>query len=126
MKLNKAQIVFLIIVAIIGVYFLTGIFNFILNDAIKLISKNWSYDFTIKAFMHGYPKILESFILSIAISFIIVMFIMFLPQKESLFGKASFANTADINKMKLYAKPSKNINLDEYGIIVGKHNNKLL
>ena len=126
MKLNKAQIVFLIIAAIIGVYFLTGIFNFILNDAIKLIPKNWSYDFTIKAFIHGYPKILESFILSIVVSFIIVMIIMFLPQKESLFGKASFANTADINKMKLYAKPSKNINLDEYGIIVGKHNNKLL
>lgn len=129
MNLTKSQIVFLVIVALIATYFLTGALTFVLNDAIKLLPKHWSLFFTIEALTNNYPNAYKALGLSALISFGVAFIVPFIPKKESLHGNAKFATSADINKMNLFEKKPKKkgeINKDETGIIIGKHNGRLL
>ena len=117
MKLNKAQAIFLTIIAFIISYFLAGILCFALNDAFKMIPKKWAPDFTFVAIINSYPQIYPAVGLALLLSFSVVFIIPFLPQQRSLHGKARFASAAEIRKLGLYGKD---------GIIIGKYNNKLL
>ncbi|KAA3682730.1 type IV secretory system conjugative DNA transfer family protein (plasmid) [Campylobacter fetus] len=117
MKLNKAQAIFLAVIALVISYFLAGILCFALNDAFKMISKKWTADFTFVAIINSYPQIYPAVGLAMLLSFSIVFIIPFLPQQRSLHGKARFASAAEIRKLGLYGKD---------GIIIGKYNNKLL
>ncbi|MCI5786044.1 MAG: type IV secretory system conjugative DNA transfer family protein [Helicobacter trogontum] len=118
MKITKAQIFFLIILALLLSYFLTPILLFVLNkippmQALKL----WSLDLTIKALQYRFPYAYSAFGISCLFSTCVVAIVPFIKKKQSLFGNARFANISDIRKMNLYG---------EKGIIIGKHNNKLL
>jgi virD4 protein len=117
MRLDKAQIIFLSILGFILTYFLTGILDFALNHAVKMLPKIWTPEFTYVALINGYPKIYLALALAFILSFSIVFLLPFLPQKRSLYGKARFANAAEIAKLGLYGKD---------GIIIGKYKNRLL
>lgn len=125
-KLNKAQIIFLCIVALAISYFLTSVVIFALNDALKLLPKVWKPEFTFLALMNGYPKIYEALAISLFLSFSIVFLLPFIPKKEKLYGDARFANSADIRKMGLFPKKGKDGKIDNNGIIIGMYNNQLL
>ncbi|MDO2410010.1 type IV secretory system conjugative DNA transfer family protein [Campylobacter magnus] len=116
MKLNMAQNIFLALAALAIDYFLTGFFIFALNKAIKVLPNVWSFDFTLKALLNNYPKAYLALLISTGISSLI-FFLPYLPKKQSLHGKARFANGADVAKMNLYGKE---------GIIIGKYHGKLL
>ena len=49
MKLNKAQALFLAIIALIVSYFLAGFLCFALNGAFKMIPRKWTPNFTFEA-----------------------------------------------------------------------------
>ena len=115
MKLNAAQIIFLLIISLIITYFLTSVFIFGLNHQIKMLPKKWTWDFTIQAVIYGYPKVWQSMGLSFLCS-LAVFVLPFIPKRESLHGEARFANAGEIMKMKLYGD----------GIIIGKYKGKLL
>lgn len=125
-KLNKAQIIFLCIVALAISYFLTSVVIFALNDALKLLPKVWKPEFTFLALMNGYPKIYEALAISLFLSFSVVFLLPFIPKKEKLYGNARFANSADIRKMGLFPKKGKDGKIDNNGIIIGMYNNQLL
>ena len=125
-KLNKAQIIFLSIVAIVISYFLTSVVIFVLNDALKLLPKVWKPEFTFLALINGYPKIYEALAISLFLSFSVVFLLPFIPKKEKLYGNARFANSADIRKMGLFPKKGKDGKIDNNGIIIGMYNNQLL
>lgn len=125
-KLNKAQIIFLCIVALAISYFLTSVVIFALNDALKLLPKVWKPEFTFLALMNGYPKIYEALAISLFLSFSVVFLLPFIPKKEKLYGDARFANSADIRKMGLFPKKGKDGKIDNNGIIIGMYNNQLL
>lgn len=125
-KLNKAQIIFLSIVAIVISYFLTSVVIFALNDALKLLPKVWKPEFTFLALINGYPKIYEALAISLFLSFSVVFLLPFIPKKEKLYGNARFANSADIRKMGLFPKKGKDGKIDNNGIIIGMYNNQLL
>ena len=129
-ELNKAQIIALIIVALILTYFLTGVLTFALNHAIKLLKAKWSIDFTFVALMQGYPQVYKALGMSALLSFGFVFIIPYIPKKEKLHGDAKFANSADIRKLGLYPKYKKGKDgkkeVDKNGIIIGKHNGQLL
>lgn len=115
MKLNAAQIIFLLIISLIITYFLTSVFIFGLNHQIKMLPKKWTWDFTIQAVIHGYPKIWQSMGLAFLCS-LLTFLLPFIPKRESLHGEARFANAGEVRKMKLYGD----------GIIIGKYKGKLL
>ena len=129
-ELNKAQIIVLVIVALILTYFLTGVLTFALNHAIKLLKAKWSIDFTFVALMQGYPQVYKALGMSALLSFGFVFIIPYIPKKEKLHGDAKFANSADIRKLGLYPKYKKGKDdkkeVDKNGIIIGKHNGQLL
>lgn len=125
-KLNKAQIIFLSIVAIVISYFLTSVVIFVLNDALKLLPKVWKPEFTFLALINGYPKVYEALAISLFLSFSVVFLLPFMPKKEKLYGNARFANSADIRKMGLFPKKGKDGKIDNNGIIIGMYNNQLL
>lgn len=125
-KLNKAQIIFLSIVAIVISYFLTSVVIFALNDALKLLPKVWKPEFTFLALINGYPKVYEALAISLFLSFSVVFLLPFIPKKEKLYGNARFANSADIRKMGLFPKKEKDGKIDNNGIIIGMYNNQLL
>lgn len=125
-KLNKAQIIFLSIVAIVISYFLTSVVIFVLNDALKLLPKVWKPEFTFLALINGYPKVYEALAISLFLSFSVVFLLPFIPKKEKLYGNARFANSADIRKMGLFPKKGKDGKIDNNGIIIGMYNNQLL
>lgn len=125
-KLNKAQIIFLSIVAIVISYFLTSVVIFVLNDALKLLPKVWKPEFTFLALINGYPKVYEALAISLFLSFSVVFLLPFIPKKEKLYGDARFANSADIRKMGLFPKKGKDGKIDNNGIIIGMYNNQLL
>ena len=125
-KLNKAQIIFLSIVAIVISYFLTSVVIFALNDALKLFPKVWKPEFTFLALINGYPKVYEALAISLFLSFSVVFLLPFIPKKEKLYGNARFANSADIRKMGLFPKKGKDGKIDNNGIIIGMYNNQLL
>lgn len=125
-KLNKAQIIFLSIVAIVISYFLTSVVIFALNDALKLLPKVWKPEFTFLALINGYPKVYEALAISLFLSFSVVFLLPFIPKKEKLYGDARFANSADIRKMGLFPKKGKDGKIDNNGIIIGMYNNQLL
>ena len=125
-KLNKAQIIFLSIVAIVISYFLTSVVIFVLNDALKLLPKVWKPEFTFLALINGYPKVYEALAISLFLSFSVVFLVPFIPKKEKLYGNARFANSADIRKMGLFPKKGKDGKIDNNGIIIGMYNNQLL
>lgn len=125
-KLNKGQIIFLSIIALVLAYFLAGVLIFALNDAIKMLPKFWKPNFTYLAIIKGYPKIYPAIGLSLLISFLVVFLLPFIPKKEKLYGNAKFANSADIRKMGLFPKKAKNGKIDTNGIIIGMYNNQLL
>lgn len=125
-KLNKAQIIFLSIVAIVISYFLTSVVIFALNDALKLLPKVWKPEFTFLALINGYPKVYEALAISLFLSFSVVFLLPFIPKKEKLYGNARFANSADIRKMGLFPKKGKDGKIDNNGIIIGMYNNQLL
>lgn len=125
-KLNKAQIIFLCIVALAISYFLTSVVIFALNDTLKLLPKVWKPEFTFLALMNGYPKIYEALAISLFLSFSVVFLVPFIPKKEKLYGNARFANSADIRKMGLFPKKGKDGKIDNNGIIIGMYNNQLL
>ncbi|ABS52184.1 type IV secretory system conjugative DNA transfer family protein [Campylobacter hominis] len=125
-KLNKAQIIFLSIVAIVISYFLTSVVIFVLNDALKLLPKVWKPEFTFLALINGYPKVYEALTISLFLSFSVVFLLPFIPKKEKLYGNARFANSADIRKMGLFPKKGKDGKIDNNGIIIGMYNNQLL
>ena len=68
-ELNKAQIIVLVIVALILTYFLTGVLTFALNHAIKLLKAKWSIDFTFVALIQGYPQVYKALGMSALLSF---------------------------------------------------------
>lgn len=115
MKLNAAQIIFLSIIALMITYLLTSVFIFGLNHQIKMLPKKWTWDFTIQAVIHGYPKIWQSMGLAFLCS-LLTFLLPFIPKRESLHGEARFANAGEVRKMKLYGD----------GIIIGKYKGKLL
>lgn len=117
MNLTKRQVIFLITVALIATFFLTGVMTFALNDAMKMLPKHWNYLFTVEALINNYPNAYKALGLSALISFGIAAIVPFIPQKESLFGKARFANPREVKKMNLYG---------DKGIIIGKFQGKLL
>ncbi|MCR1812083.1 type IV secretory system conjugative DNA transfer family protein [Sulfurospirillum sp. hDNRA2] len=117
MKLTIPQIIFLIILDILGTYFITGVLCFIFNNATKLLLTKYSLGFTAKALLEGYPKIYMSLGIAFFACSTILAIIPFLPKKKSLHGDAKFANSSDVAKMQLY---------NTEGIIIGKYNNKLL
>lgn len=119
MNLNKEQAIFLAIIDLILVYFLTGVILLLLNNyGVKGIIPNYSLNLTLDAVLNGYPKIIESLLIALFICSLLVFIIPFLPKKEQLHGSARFANMQEVkNKMKLFA---------EKGIIVGKKGNRLL
>lgn len=125
-KLNKAQIIFLCIVALAISYFLTSVVIFALNDALKLLPKVWKPEFTFLALINGYPKVYEALAISLFLSFSVVFLLPFIPKKEKLYGNARFANSADIRKMGLFPKKGKDGKIDNNGIIIGMYNNQLL
>ncbi|MCZ6156844.1 type IV secretory system conjugative DNA transfer family protein [Campylobacter ureolyticus] len=125
-KLNKAQIIFLSIVAIVISYFFTSVVIFVLNDALKLLPKVWKPEFTFLALINGYPKVYEALAISLFLSFSVVFLLPFIPKKEKLYGNARFANSADIRKMGLFPKKGKDGKIDNNGIIIGMYNNQLL
>lgn len=125
-KLNKAQIIFLCIVALAISYFLTSVVIFALNDALKLLPKVWEPEFTFLALINGYPKVYEALAISLFLSFSVVFLLPFIPKKEKLYGDARFANSADIRKMGLFPKKGKDGKIDNNGIIIGMYNNQLL
>lgn len=125
-KLNKAQIIFLSIIALVLAYFLTSVLIFALNDAIKLLPKIWKPNFTFIALIKGYPKIYPALFISLFISFLMVFLLPFIPKKEKLYGNAKFANSSDIRKMGLFPKKGKDKKIDESGIIIGISNNQIL
>lgn len=125
-KLNKAQIIFLCIVALAISYFLTSVIIFALNDALKLLPKVWKPEFTFLALINGYPKVYEALAISLFLSFSVVFLLPFIPKKEKLYGNARFANSADIRKMGLFPKKGKDGKIDNNGIIIGMYNNQLL
>lgn len=125
-KLNKAQIIFLCIVALAISYFLTSVVIFALNDALKLLPKVWKPEFTFLALINGYPKVYEALAISLFLSFSVVFLLPFIPKKEKLYGDARFANLADIRKMRLFPKKGKDGKIDNNGIIIGMYNNQLL
>lgn len=125
-KLNKAQIIFLCIVALAISYFLTSVVIFALNDALKLLPKVWKPEFTFLALINGYPKVYEALAISLFLSFSVVFLLPFIPKKEKLYGDARFANSADIRKMRLFPKKGKDGKIDNNGIIIGMYNNQLL
>lgn len=125
-KLNKAQIIFLCIVALAISYFLTSVVIFALNDALKLLPKVWKPEFTFLALINGYPKVYEALAISLFLSFSVVFLLPFIPKKEKLYGDARFANSADIRKMGLFPKKGKDGKIDNNGIIIGMYNNQLL
>ena len=125
-KLNKAQIIFLSIVAIVISYFLTSVVIFVLNDALKLLPKVWKPEFTFLALINGYPRVYEALAISLFLSFSVVFLLPFIPKKEKLYGNARFANSADIRKMGLFPKKGKDGKIDNNGIIIGMYNNQLL
>ena len=125
-KLNKAQIIFLSIVALAISYFLTSVVIFALNDALKLLPKVWKPEFTFLALINGYPKVYEALAISLFLSFSVVFLLPFIPKKEKLYGDARFANSADIRKMGLFPKKGKDGKIDNNGIIIGMYNNQLL
>lgn len=125
-KLNKAQIIFLCIVALVISYFLTSVVIFALNDALKLLPKVWKPEFTFLALINGYPKVYEALAISLFLSFSVVFLLPFIPKKEKLYGNARFANSADIRKMGLFPKKGKDGKIDNNGIIIGMYNNQLL
>ncbi len=125
-KLNKAQIIFLSIVAIVISYFFTSVVIFALNDALKLLPKVWKPEFTFLALINGYPKVYEALAISLFLSFSVVFLLPFIPKKEKLYGNARFANSADIRKMGLFPKKGKDGKIDNNGIIIGMYNNQLL
>ena len=119
MSLNKEQAIFLAIIDLILVYFLTGVILLLLNDyGVKGIIPNYSLSLTLDGISNGYPKIVESLLLALLICTLLVFIIPFLPKKEQLHGSARFANMQEVkNKMSLFS---------EKGIIVGKKGNRLL
>ena len=117
MGLNKGQVVFLFVIAAAMAYFLTGVLCFALNDAVKMIPKKFSLDFTYKAVINDYPQIYKALGIASVFSLALVSIIPFLPKKQSLYGKARFATAAEVRKMNLFG--------DE-GIIIGKFLGKLL
>ena len=119
MNLNKEQAIFLAIIDLIFVYFLTGVILLLLNDyGIKGIIPNYSLSLTLDGILNGYPKIIESLLLALLICTLFVFIIPLIPKKEQLHGSARFANMQEIkNKMNLFS---------EKGIIVGKKGNRLL
>lgn len=125
-KLNRAQIIFLCIVALAISYFLTSVVIFALNDALKLLPKVWKLEFTFLALINGYPKVYEALAISLFLSFSVVFLLPFIPKKEKLYGNARFANSADIRKMGLFPKKGKDGKIDNNGIIIGMYNNQLL
>lgn len=124
-NLNKSQLIFLGIVALLASYFLTSVLIFVLNDAMKLLPKVWKPNFTFLALVNGYPKVYQALGISLLISFGIAFLIPFIPKKEKLYGNARFANAGDIRKMGLFPK-KKNGKIDNNGIIIGMFNKQLL
>lgn len=115
MRLNVSQIIFLSSIALIITYLLTSVFIFGLNHQIKMLPKKWTWDFTIQAVIHGYPKIWQSLGLAFLCS-LLTFLLPFIPKRQSLHGEARFANSNEIKKMNLYGD----------GIIIGKYQGKLL
>lgn len=125
-ELTKAQIIFLAVIAFILAYFLSGILVFALNDAMKLLPKLYKPTFTFIALINNYPKIYPAIGLSLLISFSIIFLIPFIPKKETIYGNARFANSADVRKLGLFPHKGKDGKIDKNGIIIGKFQNKLL
>lgn len=118
MELNKKQVIALIIIDIILIYFLTGIIIFFLNEYnIKDIINNYSFGFTFTAFINDYPQFYKSFGIAFLFSTFLVSIIPFLPKGEALHGKARFAKDYEIKKMGLNG---------DKGLIVGKYKGKFL
>lgn len=72
MNLTKGQVIFLIIVALINTFFLTGVMTFALNDAMKMLPKHWNYLFTVEALRITIQMLIKPLGLSALISFGIV------------------------------------------------------
>ncbi len=117
MKLTKGQVIFLTIISLVAGYFLSTVFLFAFNNAIKIFFKSFTVDFLLNALINSYPHAYESLLCGMLLSFLIVFLIPFIPKAESLHGEARFANGMDVKKMDLY---------NDKGIIIGKYNGKLL
>ena len=120
MKLNKLQLIFILIVSLFIAYLISNILLFLLNGYdIKQAFLNYDLSLSVQAMLNNYPNSYKSMLYSFAGSFILIyMIAVFLPKKEKLHGDARFANFADIKyKMKL---------LGDNGIVIGKYGNKLL
>jgi type IV secretion system protein VirD4 len=117
-KFDKKQWIALIIVALIFTYFVSGYACILLNKVPFLQSFEHYYPLlTIDMLIKSYPHAWEALGISFGISVLVILILMFIPEKESLHGKARFATLSEMQKMGL---------LSQKGIIVGKHNGRLL
>ncbi|OCR95673.1 sodium:calcium antiporter [Campylobacter fetus subsp. testudinum] len=116
---NKAQIIFLALVAIISTYLISTIMIFLVNKiGLKRIVEIYSIKLPYEAILNNYPNVWTAFGISFIISLAGVI-ALFLTSKDNnkQFGNARFANFNEIKKMKLFG---------DKGIIIGKYGNKIL
>lgn len=126
-ELNKAQIIALVVTALVLTYFLTGVLTFALNHAIKMLKSNWTWDFTFVALINGYPQAYKALAISLVLSFSAAFIVPYIPKKEKLYGDAKFATSADVRKAGLFPKMKRGTKeIDKTGIIIGKWGNQLL
>ncbi len=123
--LEKKQIIFLLFIDLIAVYFIAGVVVFFLNgysirsmDNLLIIKEYYGLKWTFLAIVNNVPKIYEAIFYTFLAVTPLVVIIPFLPKRKSLHGNAKFANDFHIkNKMKLF---------NEKGLIIGKKGNKFL
>jgi type IV secretion system protein VirD4 len=117
-KFNKAQWIAIGIVTLIFIYFSSGYICILLNKVPLLSSFGKYYPLlTMDMLIKSYPYAWHSIGISLFISLVLIFTLMIIPEKESLHGKARFANSSEIKNMGLF---------DTKGIVVGKYNGKLL
>jgi len=119
MKLNKAQITFLLIVSFMFSYLISGIVLLLLHGYdLKQSLSNYTISLSFQAILSNYPKSYEALLYSFLGIAPFVFAIPFLPKKQKLHGDARFANRNEIrSKMNL---------IGNRGIIIGKLGNQLL
>jgi type IV secretion system protein VirD4 len=117
-KFNKAQWITIGIVMLAFIYFSSGYICILLNKVPFLSSFGKYYLLlTVDMLTRSYPYAWHSVGLSFCISLVLVFILIIIPEKESLHGKARFANPSEVKNMGLFGNK---------GIVIGKYNGKLL
>jgi len=117
-KFNTVQWIAIVIVVLSFIYFSSAYICILLNKVPLLSSFSEYYPLlTVDMITKSYPYAWHSVGISFFVSLVLIFILMIVPEKESLHGKARFANMSEIKTMGLF---------NEKGIIVGKYNGKLL